>query len=104
MATRVRVDQAALTKYLREDPGIQLVLDGAVQAIEDKAIELAPEHTGYYRKRFSWRRYPLRRRLRNTDPFAHLIEWGSANNPAYAPIRKAVRALGLKFKEAPKSG
>lgn len=27
----------------------------------------------------------------------HIIEFGSVNNPAYSPLRKAVRATGLKF-------
>ena len=29
----------------------------------------------------------------------HLIEFGSATNPAYAPVRKAVRAMGMRFEE-----
>lgn len=32
-------------------------------------------------------------------PFGHLIEWGSSKNPPYAPLRKAVSSLGLKFEE-----
>jgi hypothetical protein len=32
-------------------------------------------------------------------PFGHLVEWGSVNNPAQAPLRKAVSSLGLKFEE-----
>lgn len=38
----------------------------------------------------------------STDPFAHLIEYGSVNNPPYAPLRRAVRNLGLKVKESPR--
>lgn len=33
----------------------------------------------------------------NTDHGGHLYEWGSINTPAYAPMRRAVRAVGLKF-------
>ena len=33
----------------------------------------------------------------STDPFAHLVEWGSVNNPAYAPLRRGVRAAGLRL-------
>jgi hypothetical protein len=29
----------------------------------------------------------------------HIIEFGSATSPAYAPVRKAVRASGLRFRE-----
>lgn len=32
-------------------------------------------------------------------PIGHIIEWGSKNNPPYAPIRRAVFSLGLKFEE-----
>jgi hypothetical protein len=32
-------------------------------------------------------------------PFAHLIEWGSVNNPPQAPLRKAASSLHLHFKE-----
>lgn len=32
-------------------------------------------------------------------PFAHIIEYGSVNNPPYAPLRKAVTGLGLRFVE-----
>lgn len=33
----------------------------------------------------------------NRDHGGHLAEWGSKNNPPYSPLRRAVRALGLKF-------
>lgn len=38
----------------------------------------------------------------NSDYAAHLIEFGSQNNPAHAPLRRAVRAVGLRFKAASK--
>jgi hypothetical protein len=38
----------------------------------------------------------------NTDHAGHLLEWGSKNNPAHAPLRRAVRAAGLHFEETPK--
>jgi hypothetical protein len=37
-----------------------------------------------------------------TDPFGHLVEWGSVNNPAYAPIRRGVSAAGLRLEEEDK--
>ena len=33
----------------------------------------------------------------NVGPFGHLDEWGSVNNPPYAPLRRAVEASGLEF-------
>ena len=35
----------------------------------------------------------------NVGPFGHLDEWGSVNNPPYAPLRRAVEASGLEFHE-----
>lgn len=34
----------------------------------------------------------------STDPFAHIVEYGSVHNPAYAPFRKAASALGLRLR------
>lgn len=36
--------------------------------------------------------------VHSTDWFAHGIEYGSINNPAYAPFRRAAASLGLKLK------
>lgn len=38
----------------------------------------------------------------NTDHLGHLQEWGSKNNPPHAPLRRAVRAAGLRLEEKPK--
>lgn len=38
-------------------------------------------------------------RVGNTDPFFHLTEFGSANNPPYASLRRGVRAAGLRLDE-----
>ncbi len=35
----------------------------------------------------------------NVGPMGHLDEWGSVNNPPYAPLRRAVEASGLEFDE-----
>lgn len=32
-------------------------------------------------------------------PFAHLVEWGSVNNPPQAPLRRAISSLHITFKE-----
>lgn len=36
-------------------------------------------------------------RVGNRDPFAHLVEAGSKNNPPYAPLRRGVIAAGFRF-------
>lgn len=37
--------------------------------------------------------------LVNTDYGAHLAEWGSINNPPFAPLRRGIRAAGLRLEE-----
>lgn len=36
-------------------------------------------------------------RLLTTDPAGHIIEWGSINNPPYAPLRRAVEQIGAVY-------
>ncbi len=36
----------------------------------------------------------------NTNFGAHLEEWGLARTPPYAPLRKGVRAAGMKLRES----
>jgi hypothetical protein len=43
--------------------------------------------------------YPTMVRVGNTDPFFHLTEWGSVNNPPYAPLRSGVVNAGLRLDE-----
>lgn len=38
-------------------------------------------------------------RIGTTNPFFHLIEWGSVNNSPRAPLRRAVRAAGARLEE-----
>jgi hypothetical protein len=38
-------------------------------------------------------------RVVNTDHGAHLDEYGSAKNPPYSPLRRSVRAAGLRLDE-----
>ena len=40
--------------------------------------------------------------VRTNDFAGHMVEWGSVNNRPYAPIRRAVRAAGLRLDEHPK--
>lgn len=39
----------------------------------------------------------------NTSHGGHIDEFGSQNNPAYSPIRRGVRAAGLRLDERPKT-
>lgn len=59
-----------------------------------RAALRAPYKTGHYRS--SLRAVEERGKVRaeTTDRFGHLVEWGSRNNPAYAPLRSAGADVG----------
>lgn len=56
----------------------------------------APRHTGDYERSIQTDGDVVY----SDDPFAHLIEWGSANNPPYAPLRRGTLAAGLRLDES----
>lgn len=63
----------------------------------------APTHTGDFAGSITKTGVkPDRRGLRlivySTDWAAHLVEFGSANNPAYSPFRRAASSLGLRLR------
>lgn len=61
-----------------------------------KAIRAgAPHHTGAFERSVRARG----RLVETTDAFWHLIEFGSINNPAYAPFRRGISAAGLRLDE-----
>lgn len=41
-------------------------------------------------------------RVVNNDYGGHLAEFGSVNNPPYAPLRRGAQAAGLRLAEEPK--
>lgn len=99
MTSKVTVNPAKIAVFVRT-PGPDKAIDDTAKKLQRAAEENTPDHTGYARRRYRVVKRPGGRRLINTDWFFHLIEWGSVNNPVYAPMRKAARALGLKFKES----
>lgn len=97
MATRFRSNPAASVQ-LALDPEVRLnvqrkaeqvkalVIGGApIGDTEDfvHSIFVAPKDDGYV--------------VYSNDFAAHLIEFGSVRNPAYAPFRRAVMAAGLRY-------
>jgi hypothetical protein len=101
MATRTVINQRALRQHMRT-PEPQAALDTATEALVQAIEDESPVQSGYFQDSIRSRRYALIRRIFSIDPFAYLIEWGSKNNMAYAPFRRAARALGFKIAEAEK--
>ncbi len=88
-----------------DSPKVTAYLNAAGEAVKST---VEAQSAGFARtRRFSRsiRKNPVERgpngprlTVHSTDWFAHGIEYGSINNPAYAPFRRAVAALGLKLK------
>lgn len=83
----------AFEKELRGQPEFQAALTQRTTVLAAVIEAASPHKTGYFARRVKDRRY----RVRLEDPFWHLVEYGSINNPPYAPVRRAVRALSLRF-------
>lgn len=99
MAPRVTIDIANINTFVRTDPGMKQTLRDSAERIMDNARQIAPTHTFAYVRKFRVQPFRNQYRVWNDDPFAGMVELGSRNNPVYAPIRKAVRATGFRFKE-----
>lgn len=90
-------------KDLANDPKF---VDGtsktAANLVASAARQLAPVRTGHYQRSIRTsvevdaKGRPFGR-VHADDIAAHIVEWGSVNNPAYAPLRRAAEALGLKL-------
>lgn len=80
----------------------QPIHDKGMRSITKKVANavrmVSPHKTGYYQRRIKAKG----QRVYAMDVFGHLVEWGSRNNPPYSPLRRGVRAAGLKFKSLPK--
>lgn len=102
---KFKLNPAGLDEFLGERQRVNYLEelgDIVAHEVESQAERFA--HTGAFAR--SIERLPAKRTahgatvtVTSTDPDAHIIEWGSVNNPPYAPIRKAIRALGLRLRE-----
>lgn len=59
---------------------------------------VAPKHTGYYARHVK----AVGNEVWATDPFWHIVEWGSVNSAPYRPMTLGVRATGMRFVPLPK--
>lgn len=101
-----------MPSYFRKNPGFNQELSSeagykealavAAKPAEAAAKSFAPVRTGAYRDSIHVVIDSKGVRLDASDFKAHWVEWGSANNSPSAPLRRGVRAAGLKFKESSK--
>jgi hypothetical protein len=85
----------ALVPELEAGAAFQALLEGKAGEVRSGAEAAAPVHTGHYKDRFYQSKLARGYRVGNTDFAAHIVEWGSVNNPPYAPLRRGVQAAGL---------
>lgn len=106
------IDGPALRKWIDENDGAQAALNESAVKFMEMAKEASPigssgrgpvhGPSGYFRRRFHIRPFRGGLRVYNRDAFAHLVEYGSANNPAYAPFRRTLRAWAGRATVNPK--
>lgn len=85
-----RVNRRAIEHHLATDPGARAHLRRAARAVADRANQLAPgDQAGNYRSTDDT--------VEATDPFWHLVEFGSVNNQAAAPMRRAAMSVLPKY-------
>jgi hypothetical protein len=80
------------------DEFIDALYESGKQAAAE-ARSIAPVVTGAYKRSIWADRGTFEVTVGSHDPFGHMIEWGSINNEAYAPIRRGVLAAGLRLDE-----
>lgn len=91
----------AATEQLQRDPAYRRLLRDTAGRVVRHAIMIAPDggpHRGY-RETLRVGEQDGTVTAESTDPFAHIVEFGSINNPAYAPLRRAVRGEGLDLRD-----
>lgn len=95
-----------LAAELGRDPRYQHALSEAAGEVRDAAERLAPRgpdpRGGHVADHIRVVEEDGEVRVAIRDPFGHLVEWGSRNNPPYAPLRRGVQAAGLRFREQQK--
>lgn len=72
------------------------------EAVLHETQALAPDETGDYKDSLEIVVEDGETYVVTRDFAGHMVEWGSINNPPYAPLRRGVRAAGLELRELPK--
>lgn len=84
-----------LAAELKQDPGVRDELRQQANAAAGIVRSLTPHAPESYTVSADGESVTLG----TSDSVGHLVEWGSVNNPPYAPLRRGVRAAGLRLEE-----
>lgn len=89
-----------LLQVLAVIPAVRRSVDAQLDVIADEVRDGTPVRTGRSRDTIrtdlSVDGGQLVGRVYSNSPLFHLLEWGSINNPAFAPMRTAVDRLKLR--------
>lgn len=99
---RAFVPNPRFESEMKQTVGHRKAMVVAAGEIASVGRAIAPRRTGFYSRRFKVGEENGEVAVGNADPFAHIIEFGSVNSPVFAPIRRAVRAAGLRLDETPR--
>lgn len=86
-------------RELRAQPAFKAHMRTTTTAVAVEIKTAAPRGSGPKAGGYKRRVRPRGTRVIVGDPFWHLVEYGSRNNPPYAPVRRGVRAAGLRFED-----
>lgn len=78
---------------------LEIVARGVAVTAKDLMPEGSDPRLGHIRDEFIVVKQLGEVSLGNSNPFMHLAEFGSVNNPAYSPMRRAVRAHGYRLSD-----
>lgn len=87
------VRNPAFLAELAHSAGVIAHLATATGVVAAAVRAIAPDETGYYKRRVKARGT----RVVAEDFGWHWVEFGSSNNPPYAPLRRGIRAAGLRL-------
>lgn len=103
------IDEKAI-RSLAADTGVGEACTATAAHLATTASDLAPDKTGFNKRSYKSQAaevvdgadgHPVQQAIAySDDPFAHLVEFGSANNTPYRPLTRAAETLGLDFKDA----
>lgn len=93
---------------LAVSPTMRRTVEQATKAVKRNVSQSAPRATGYYARRIVSGVVPTDDgwvgRVGSEDPFWHLVEFGSVNNPAYAPLRRGLEKTLRRTRRIGRSG
>lgn len=86
-------------EQMRRDPHFRFGMALIAHDVAEHVKSFAPEGTGAFHDSIDSDSDGEQTVVRSTDFAAHLIEFGSVNNPAYAPFRRAIATVGLRYED-----